>query len=159
MRHRPSAFASIARPGARFVAVQALERRVLMCIDGSEHVLGTQLGTFPHVDSLHVNPNPQPTEVVEWTAGAAASASVPLSSIPALNSKPAATAKLYLDFDGDVTTNWGIFNRHHSRLRPGRRRHHLQRRRTHLDPGHLGAGRREVSRRSTSTSRPSTPVT
>ncbi|MCX5660515.1 MAG: right-handed parallel beta-helix repeat-containing protein [Planctomycetota bacterium] len=33
-------------------------------------------------------------------------AALPLSSLPALSSRPAATAKLYLDFDGDTVSNW-----------------------------------------------------
>lgn len=37
-------------------------------------------------------------------------ASLPLSSIPALSSLPGAFAKIYLDFNGDTTTNWGTYH-------------------------------------------------
>src|SRR5688572_5272490 len=88
------------------VAVQALERRVMMCVDGSEHVLGPQIGNSPHLDTLH--PTPQPAEVLDLNGGAVA-ASASLSSLPALSSRPLAAAKLHLDFDGDVTTSWGAY--------------------------------------------------
>src|SRR5438046_3413403 len=43
-------------------------------------------------------------------AGASVSSTHPLSSLPALSSRPGAPAALYLDFNGDVTFTWGSYN-------------------------------------------------
>lgn len=40
---------------------------------------------------------------------AAVAASYPLSSVPRLNSNPGAKAQLFLDFDGDIATRWGVY--------------------------------------------------
>ena len=39
-----------------------------------------------------------------------AAATYPLSSLPSLSSNPTATAKLFLDFDGDPARNWGGYS-------------------------------------------------
>ncbi|HEY7115245.1 MAG TPA: fibronectin type III domain-containing protein [Tepidisphaeraceae bacterium] len=40
----------------------------------------------------------------------ATGASVPLASVPLLSSRPSASAKIYLDFLGDVAQTWGSYN-------------------------------------------------
>lgn len=44
------------------------------------------------------------------SGGEPQAAGLPLSSVPALSSLPGAFAKLYLDFVGDTTSNWGSYH-------------------------------------------------
>lgn len=82
--------------------MSALEARLLMCADGDDD-LPNDLGTYPVFNG--------PSLTATATASTAAvAASSPLSAIPALNSKPGATAKLYLDFDGDTSATWGGYH-------------------------------------------------
>jgi hypothetical protein len=76
-----------------------LEHRLLMCVD--HELLAADLGSFPTVTAADV-------PVVGGSADVVA-ASVPLTDIPALHSRASATAKLYLDFDGDTTGTWGRY--------------------------------------------------
>src|SRR5258706_4062552 len=84
--------------------VAALERRLMMCAD--DDVLGLHLpddmGSYPAIQEHATVKN-------TTTSTTAAVASAPLSSVPVLNSRPGATAKLYLDFDGDTTSTWGSY--------------------------------------------------
>jgi hypothetical protein len=87
----------------RAFELASLEARLLMCADGDE-VLGTHLpddlGTYPAI-----------TERATVTAGTASTAvaGASLASVPALDSRPGAYAKLYLDFNGDTTSTWGSY--------------------------------------------------
>ena len=87
--------------------IVALERRLLMC---AEHLqqshLPADLGIFPV--QMDVPAGADVAAAVSMD-GLAVSASLPLT---ALSSRPGATAKLYLDFNGDVSASWG-------ELRPG----------------------------------------
>ena len=75
-----------------------------MCADilHQADVSHTALGTYP---ATPVVTSAQATNA--QVASAEVAAVQPLTAIPELNSRPAATAKLYLDFDGDVTPTWG----------------------------------------------------
>lgn len=83
-------------------AVEALEGRQLLC--GS------------HGDGLlSVTPLAAPFDPVASTAVAPAAATTggakhPLSSLPILNSRPGAPAKLFLDFNGYNTSSWGSYS-------------------------------------------------
>jgi hypothetical protein len=82
-----------------------LEARVMLCADGDE-LLPSDLGTYPAFEG----PTLVATATTSTTTGGAVAASSPLSAIPVLNSRPGATAKLYLDFDGDTTSTWGSYH-------------------------------------------------
>src|SRR5688572_835815 len=79
--------------------IAALERRLLMCAEHLQHShLPADLGTFPA--QLEV---PQGADAAGVsTEGVAVTASLPLTAVPVLSSRPGASAKLYLDFNGDV---------------------------------------------------------
>src|SRR3954470_19548494 len=57
-----------------------------------------------HLDPAAVVPGPL------WGPVAAAVGASPLSSVPLLHSRSSATAKLYLDFDGDVASTWSSYS-------------------------------------------------
>ena len=83
--------------------VLPLEPRRLMCADVLQHEQGGHaIGTF----RMAVDPAVQVQSTVE-PAAAGVAGLLPLTEVPALNSRSTASAKLYLDFDGDVTANWG----------------------------------------------------
>ena len=86
-----------------------LERRVMMHVDPNNptHVdeLPDDLGVFPVINSDLIHAGVPSSSV----AGSAASASLPFSAVPAMESNPTAAAKLYLDFTGDTTSSWGSF--------------------------------------------------
>jgi len=90
---------------AAFIAneLSSLERRIMMHIDPNDptHVdsLPDDLGVFPVINAA------------ASTGGTTSAASTvsPLTSIPAMDSDPAASAKIYLDFTGDTTSTWGSY--------------------------------------------------
>jgi hypothetical protein len=92
---------------AKGFELASLEARLLMCADGDE-VLGAHLpdnlGTYPVITQ-------QATVKAATTTGTASTvaAGASLSSVPALDSRPGAYAKLYLDFNGDTTPTWGNY--------------------------------------------------
>jgi hypothetical protein len=80
-------------------ALESLEGRRLLCV---WHVGESELSpveSSPVRTTLPPVPKPKP--------GPPAHAGSPLSSLPALTSRPGAYAKLYLDFNGDNTPTWG----------------------------------------------------
>src|SRR5687768_13710955 len=93
--------------GSRLL-VQGLESRVLMAADhGLDH--------DDHDRGLEITPvlvTPQAlkaaTTVVGSTGGISA-ATVPVSTVPAYNSRPGAYAQIYLDFNGDTMSTWGTY--------------------------------------------------
>ena len=86
--------------------VSPLERRLLMCVQHADFdaAVDAGVGFFPAVQEA-----PALGESNALGAGGIAAAGLPLSSIPALSSRPSAVAKLFLDFDGDVTSRWGAY--------------------------------------------------
>jgi hypothetical protein len=96
-----------ARKIGRAVEIVSLEPRLLMCADGDElpgaH-LPDDLGTYPAIT--------EQATVTASTAGATsgAVAGASLASVPALDSRAGAYAKLYLDFNGDTTSTWGSYS-------------------------------------------------
>jgi hypothetical protein len=86
------------------ITLMSLEQRVMMHVDPNDptHVdeLPDDLGTFPVITA-------DPAGTGGTTS--AASASSPLTAVPALSSNPSAAAKIYLDFTGDSTTTWGTY--------------------------------------------------
>jgi hypothetical protein len=104
VRLRPSA-GKVARSAA--VEVASLERRIMMCADGDEMLnLPDNMGSYPAVEEQATVK--APTTLASGSSAAVA-ASLPLSSVPVLNSRPGAFAKLYLDFTGDTTSTWGTY--------------------------------------------------
>src|SRR5258706_9219718 len=107
--HRRSTSKAVSAAAA--FEVVGLERRLLMCLDGSGHddggldELPSDLGTYPAIHE-------QATVTASGATGSAtpAAAGVALSSVPALSSHPTAYAKLYLDFNGDTTNTWGSYS-------------------------------------------------
>src|SRR5205809_6415700 len=95
------------RNSAQFAAVEflSLESRRLMHVDPNNpnHVdeLPDDLGVFPVITA-------DPTTGSGGAPGGA-TASSPLSAVPALSSRPPASAKIYLDFTGDTTNTWGSY--------------------------------------------------
>jgi hypothetical protein len=88
-----------------------LEARLLLCADGDE-LLPSDLGTYPVIEGPTIvapGKTATATGATSTATGSVAAATSPLSAIPVLNSRPNATAKLYLDFDGDTTQNWGSY--------------------------------------------------
>src|SRR4051794_27274230 len=86
-----------------------LERRVLMCAGDASHkdAHGRALGTFPAVEALPQDPVPLVlTSDVQGTFSSFASI---LSGIPQLHSNQSASKRLYLDFDGSSSMNWGSY--------------------------------------------------
>jgi len=89
-----------------FAPMAELERRLLFCVDG--HTLfdsdGYLMAGTPidadHIVATAVGADESP---IAQAAGGSA-------TVPALNSFPGAKATLYLDFDGDGSTNWGSYN-------------------------------------------------
>ena len=76
---------------------------MLMCVDHALGHLPHDLGTFGVAYDA-------PLSAEATTSGSTGVAySTPLSAVPVLNSNPNATAKLFLDFNGDVTNSWGQF--------------------------------------------------
>src|SRR5687767_8676867 len=88
----------------RSFQIASLERRLLMCVEHLHGHLPEDLGTFGV--ELDVPHNADTLTDPSATSGLAAA---PLTAIPALSSRPGAPAKLFLDFDGDVTSTWGQF--------------------------------------------------
>src|SRR5436853_6320068 len=87
------------RSAKRFAGhVLPLESRLLMCAEHAAGHLPENLGTFGLVHRT-----PAPATTVTSTSTSVAAFSSPLSSIPALNSNPSPTAKIYLDFNGEPT--------------------------------------------------------
>src|SRR2546430_1986543 len=79
----------------------ALEARRLMCADHALLPSGADdLGTYPAIYA----------DAATNTAASVSLALSPLSSVPSLSSRSGATAKLYLDFDGDTTATWGSYS-------------------------------------------------
>src|SRR5690349_8238126 len=78
--------------------IDRLESRTMMCADGT---------TF---SSLPSELGWSPANIVFSTTSSTAAASTALTAVPTLNSKPGATAKLYLDFNGDTTGTWGQYS-------------------------------------------------
>src|SRR5258706_1677757 len=87
--------------------VASIDRRLRMCPD--DDMLGLHLpddiGSYPAIQEQATVKAP----VTGSASTTSAAASAPLSSVPVLNSRPSATAKLYLDFDGDTTSTWGSY--------------------------------------------------
>ena len=81
-----------------------------MCLSGGN--LAVYSAVASPVDEL-VLPDVLPAVEASGTDGSAAAspqaANVPLSSVPQLNSLPSASAKIYLNFTGDVTSSWGSY--------------------------------------------------
>jgi hypothetical protein len=92
----PTPFRRSARPKPTRPSfpIEELDRRVLLS--------AALLATSPAI------PRPAPHAAV--VAAAHATAEVPVSQVPLLHSRPAAAAKIYLDFDGDVTPDWGPYH-------------------------------------------------
>src|SRR5687768_13861319 len=92
-------------------AIILLESRLLLCVPGEEQ--STNLGTFAAIDQQlahHVHHGHAVGALPAVEADAVvARAAVALTDIPALPSRPATPAKLYLDFDGDLTPAWGQY--------------------------------------------------
>ena len=90
---------------AKAFELASLEARLLMCADGDEvpgaH-LPDDLGTYPAIT--------EQATVTAPTGGTAAVAGASLASVPALDSRVGAYAKLYLDFNGDTTSTWGSYS-------------------------------------------------
>lgn len=88
--------------------VERLECRRLLCVDADPHrdALG-ELGTAPIFAELPALPWPAVGE--GGSGGVGATAKLPLTSIPELNSLASADATLYLDFDGHFEEEWGSF--------------------------------------------------
>lgn len=85
------------------VELIGLERRIMMHVDPNDP---THVDELP--DDLGVFPAIQATATSVGTT-AAASATVPLTSVPVLDSNAAASTKIYLDFTGDTTSTWGSY--------------------------------------------------
>src|SRR5689334_1421158 len=96
-----SQFSRSARRRSPFsIELQPLESRRLFCADFGNHLDGDAFGTFPTLTA---------GSALAETAAPALSAvgvGVSLDQLPALSSRPGATAKVYLDFNGDVTPTW-----------------------------------------------------
>src|SRR5436190_18942203 len=99
----------VRRPGIRSAqrrmsyACERLEVRRMLCAlhDGIDDL---SLGTFPSpITPPATTVDPAPTVITPH-------ATHPLSSLPLLSSRSSATAKIFLDFDGDVVANWGTNN-------------------------------------------------
>jgi hypothetical protein len=84
-----------------------LEARRLFCADPAHDHFAEALGTFPVIDAASTEMSLPISGGGVAIAAAASVATSPLDSIPALDSRPIASAKLFLDFDGDVTPIWG----------------------------------------------------
>jgi hypothetical protein len=100
---RPPRSSNVSRPSRRLfrAAVQhvaALESRLMM---HAGHVHDEPL------PDLGISPAVSADVAVGVTTNVTLAAASPLTSVPALSSRPAAPAKLYLDFDGNTTATWG----------------------------------------------------
>ncbi len=78
--------------------LETLDRRQMLCVDHSTDQLGAALGTIGSNLPL------PPDEITILGAGA------PSATVPALNSNPSASVKLFLDFDGAPAMSWGTYN-------------------------------------------------
>ncbi len=88
----------------RMIEFTSLERRIMMHVDPNDPT---------HVDELPDDLRTFPAITASTTTGGTtttAAASSPLSVIPVLDSRASATAKIYLDFTGDTTANWGSYH-------------------------------------------------
>ncbi|HEY7119950.1 MAG TPA: fibronectin type III domain-containing protein [Tepidisphaeraceae bacterium] len=83
----------------------ALESRIMMHADPNDPThhdeIPSDLGVFPVINAG--------TTTDSTSTGGDASASSPLSAVPALSSRPGAYARIYLDFTGDSTPTWGQY--------------------------------------------------
>jgi hypothetical protein len=120
---------SLVRRSAKSVGhaeLQALESRLLLCANGDE-IVGSPIvrqhtqahhlhhhKPSAHLDRvgnfIHTNSDPAPDSGLFTSAVSVLPSALPLSSIPTLDSNPAATTKLYLDFDGDAPSTWGSYS-------------------------------------------------
>ncbi len=87
-------------------AFETLEGRRLFCgVHGEESpAAGPEFG-----NALLLRRAVAAVATVESAQVAASIPKYPLSSLPALSSRPGARATLYLDFDGDTTLDWGTY--------------------------------------------------
>jgi hypothetical protein len=97
-RHRSPSPSSSSR-----VEFLPLEARRLFCADLGAHLDGEEWGTFPTLSSAATFADTEATPTPSFSSLAAG---VALDQLPSLSSRPSAAAKLYLDFDGDVTATW-----------------------------------------------------
>src|SRR5438552_1968635 len=93
--------------GKRFsrgpLLIERMEPRLLLCGGGGEDGLDDGSPAF----RFFCGPLPVYTApALSVGVGAAAASSGPLSSLPLLHSRPAAAAKLFLDFDGAPAGLW-----------------------------------------------------
>src|SRR3954447_16233707 len=96
------------RTAACFALVE-LESRLLYCVDGLSPGHSSLEDASGHLPSTYIPNHPDFVGPVVSSGGAVLAGS-PLSSLPALNSRPSANAQLYLDFDGISAFNWGGYN-------------------------------------------------
>lgn len=90
----------------RSFQVAQLERRLLMCVEHAQHGhLPEDLGTF----GVYLDVPYATDTTATGTSALAGAAMAPLTSVPVLSSRPGATAKLYLDFNGEAPAEWGEF--------------------------------------------------
>src|SRR3712207_6232654 len=92
----------VTHTGAVKFVLDSLESRLLMCSDHGVGRMGIEIGSFPALQQ-------EPAAASLTLEPSVVAAPVPVSTPPALNSKPGAHAKLYLDFNGDTTSTWGSY--------------------------------------------------
>src|SRR5256885_12383 len=84
--------------------LQSLESRLLFCLTNDGPAASMPL---PHAPSQQVQQDLQ--SVPPSTASTSYTVAGSLA-VPVFNSRPGAFAKLYLDFDGDITADWGAYH-------------------------------------------------
>src|SRR5688572_23522510 len=96
---------------AAAMELASLEPRIMYCIDGDHYHPSPPVfnpwGTFG--GQVVVQPQ-QLTGPYNTGASGGALFTNPLSSIPALNSNPGASASIFLDFNGALAQGWGSYS-------------------------------------------------
>ncbi|HEX8916373.1 MAG TPA: fibronectin type III domain-containing protein, partial [Humisphaera sp.] len=93
--------------------IESLEVRQLLCgyHDVPAALASASLGTTPAVNADIALSGPQQagTTSTTTTTGTVAAAPVPVSAVPAYDSLPSASKRIYLDFNGASGGSWGSF--------------------------------------------------
>ena len=98
------------RRANRVFRIESLEPRLLLHGGGHDevHAEGHDEESQVHYDEVTVDLTT--IDSASGDSGSTLSATNPLSSIPAINSRPGAAASVYLDFNGHFESNWGGYN-------------------------------------------------
>ncbi|HEX2973421.1 MAG TPA: fibronectin type III domain-containing protein [Tepidisphaeraceae bacterium] len=87
-----------------------LESRVFLDASPLSEEYSEQQWHVEYDAAADIAPLVQATSAVDLGLATSGTALSALSAIPVLNSKPDATAQIYLDFDGDAASSWGEYS-------------------------------------------------